>query len=207
MVDVHDGIRFPEIGAVMNKSLLPLCVIIAGLLGGRAVGQEELPPVEASPVTPNTIYPCDVGYAPGWSIRCCCRRPFGSSVRAALTAQVDHGIRAHLTLYHYDFQSGESAGQLSEFGLARLDRFARISMQTGFPIIVEVDYANPGLNAARKGSVLTELTAIDPYFTEDMVVVGTTTRSLRGHDADLFHQTELQSAQNRGPISGSAIGD
>lgn len=191
----------------MNNKIRLLCLTAVIRCNGWVLGQEELPEVVSPPLVPDVDYPCGMGYTPSGSSMCLYDWPFGSSVHAALTAQVDNGIRANLTLCHYDFESGRSATQLSKHGLGRLHQLAFISMRTGFPVIVEADLSNPALNSARRHIVLQELRAIDPYFTDETVLVGTAVHGLRGYDANLIHQTELQNTQDRGPILGNPIGD
>lgn len=196
----------------MNRATFWPCLAVVILCGSWAAGREPLPPATPWPTACEATRPCGVGYTPGWrpriKCRCACQAPLGHSVRSALAAQVDRGVSAYLTLHRYDFRAGDATGRLSAYGMVRLYRLARISMQSGLPIVVEADFDHPGLHAARRRHVLERLAAIDPYFSDETVGIGLpTSRGLRGEEVDRIHQTKLRNTQNRGPIFGASIGE
>ncbi|NIP85348.1 MAG: hypothetical protein GTO03_07220, partial [Planctomycetales bacterium] len=74
-------------------------------------------------------------------------RPFGWYVRNANQLQVTHGLRDQMVLYHYDFQEGPHADQLSTRGRQQLKKYAQLVETHRFPVVIQPAEGRPELDA------------------------------------------------------------
>lgn len=139
-------------------------------------------------------------------------RPFGTYMRAAGAAQVSAGLAAQQTLYSYDFAviDGRPSPRLNAYGRQELVRLVDLASATGFPLLIERDDRQPGLNEARRRHVLAEVRRLQPDFPEERVLVGRpATRPFSAAEALEVDRNLLQQIRN-GPSnslgSGSAAG-
>jgi hypothetical protein len=90
--------------------------------------------------------------------------PFGGSLSAHLGMQIANGKAAQLVLYRCDFVDGpgELASCLNGFGRRRLERLAKLLIETPCPLRIEAVPNQPRLNEARHRHVVEQLARILP---------------------------------------------
>lgn len=137
-------------------------------------------------------------------------RPFGSYVISAVNAQISNGIADQMVLYHYDFQQGARASELTIRGRYQLSKFAHRMLSCGFSIVIEETPADPALADARRNAVMAELQKMDDSIgrLDDLVLVARPRLpGLRGAEAQLIDDNNLLQTQSRGTIGPGAAVD
>jgi hypothetical protein len=108
-------------------------------------------------------------------------------------------------LYHYDFIEGSD--QLNEKGRDRLLRLAGLLCASPAPLVIERTLYAPGLDEARRLSVLNALGHISVAVPVERVVIGPAmARGLDGIEAELIYQNLLIQTQSGGTREGAGGG-
>jgi hypothetical protein len=137
-------------------------------------------------------------------------QPLGTSVCANARAMTANGEVARMVLYQCDFIEGND-----RLNLKGADQLAKIAtlMPTNFaPVLVERTPGIPGLDEARRTTVLNELSRYSFSVPPERVVVGVPPAfGLDGGEADLVHlnlfsQTKAMGASSPGGGGGGAGG-
>jgi hypothetical protein len=132
-------------------------------------------------------------------------QPLGASLYASCNVQVANAIAARLMLYHYDFIEGSD--QLNEKGRDRLLRLAGLLCASPAPLVIERTLYAPGLDEARRLSVLNALGHISVAVPVERVVIGPAmARGLDGIEAELIYQNLLIQTQSGGTREGAGGG-
>ncbi|NIL97608.1 MAG: hypothetical protein GTO53_03880 [Planctomycetales bacterium] len=152
---------------------------------------------------------------PGWRrfrrrpkpVVCYHDRPFGWYLRNAYQQQIARGFQDQMVLYHYDFQAGAKADQLSSRGRQQLAKFAQIVDSHGFPVVIQPTNGRPELDAARQAHVAMELSTMTESATEPAVIVAQPRApGMRGSEALEIDKNLMQQTQQRGLLMRGAGG-
>jgi hypothetical protein len=132
-------------------------------------------------------------------------QPLGASLYANCNVQVANGIAARLMLYHYDFIDGSD--QLNQKGRDRLLQLAGLLCASPAPLVIERTLSAPGLDEARRLTVLNALGHISVAVPVERVVIGPCmARGLDGIEAELIFQNLLIQTQSGGTREGAGGG-
>jgi hypothetical protein len=132
-------------------------------------------------------------------------QPLGGSLYANCNVQVANAIAARLMLYHYDFIEGSD--QLNQKGSDRLLRLAGLLCASPAPLVIERTPWAPGLDEARRLTVLNALGHISAAVPVERVVIGAPmARGLDGIEAEIIYQNLLIQTQSGGTREGAGGG-
>jgi hypothetical protein len=132
-------------------------------------------------------------------------QPLGGFLYAHCNVQVANGIAARLVLYHYDFVDGTD--QLNLKGRDRLQQFAGLLCACPAPLIIERTPYTPGLDQARRLTVLNALGQGPAPVPADRVVIGPApARGLDGLEGEIVFQNLLIQTQSGGTAQGAGGG-
>ena len=138
-------------------------------------------------------------------------RPFGTLVNAHMQTQAWNGLADQTVLYRYDFvnEQGRDRARLNPRGQQQLKKFANVQRTTGLPLVIEQTLESPGLDDARRQSVLAALGQLGAPVIPELVVVGKPNAfGVSAEEGELIYPNQLLQTQERGRqrISTGSIG-
>jgi len=116
--------------------------------------------------------------------------PLGEALYAHARTQAANGLAARMVFHHYDFVDGTS--QLNLRGCDKLAAVATTLPTTFFPVVVERTPTEPGLDQARRLTLLTQLAQGTFPVPDERVVIGPRiANGMTGVEAELIYRNQL----------------
>jgi hypothetical protein len=126
--------------------------------------------------------------------------PLGSSLYAHGRTQVANGNAARMVFYHYDFVEGSP--QLNVRGRDKLARLAKVLPTSFCPVVIERSPETPGLDEARRGTVLAGIAESPFPVPAERVVIGPPIAAgMAGFESIIVYGSQLGALQ-----AGAAAG-
>lgn len=127
----------------------------------------------------------------------------GETVAAPARVQIANGVAARMVLYNCDFV--ENSDRLSVRGRDELARISMWALHHPCPIIIERTPYCPGLDEARRKTVVQALAA-GPISAERVIVAPAIANGLGGRDPEIMWQRMNAHTQGGGILSGGGGG-
>jgi hypothetical protein len=127
-------------------------------------------------------------------------RPFGDSVLAAATRQIQRGLEDSMMLYHYDFYPAESEreAELTPRGRTQLQKLLSRMQITSVPIQVQTSRDDTKLDELRRQHVVSELSRFVPGEVGALVVLAPIRHQGDAVEATRTYENLIQSVISRG---------
>lgn len=127
----------------------------------------------------------------------------GETVAAPARVQIANGVAARMVLYNCDFV--ENSDRLSVRGRDELARISTWALHHPCPIIIERTPYCPGLDEARRQSVVQTL-AGGPITAERVIVAPAIAHGLNGVDSEILYRRMTSHLQGGGILTGGGGG-
>ncbi len=112
-----------------------------------------------------------------------------------------------MTLYDYDFGTGEQCSMLTSRGMYQLRKIASVLPANHFPVVIEEIAGKPALNEARRLQAVESLHAMSCPIQAERVVVGRPEApGLDGNEAVVIHESMLLDTAAGGATIGTGSG-
>jgi hypothetical protein len=139
-----------------------------------------------------------------------CERPFGSWMRAQMSAHIREGAAAQMALYRYDFAdptTHDRPEMLTARGMIQLRKICCLLNQGGQVIAIEPS-GDPDLDQARRQQVFQQLALLNCPVSDGQIVTGRTQAGgLSGDEAVQIHGNRLKASGSGGADILSSRGE
>jgi hypothetical protein len=130
--------------------------------------------------------------------------PLGYCVFQNFQVHVVNAEIARMILYHYDFVDGSC--ELNYRGKAQLLKIVHLMPSNFAPLVIEATPQTPGLDEARRLTVVNVLASAQFPVPPERVVIGTSlTPGLSGREAERIYGNLLNQIQQRGLLGGGGF--